>query len=54
MADITIRLPSEQTSSQLYYTISSEGLFVFQQQKKPYLCDLWRFANAYRKYLKIV
>ena len=32
---------------QLYYTISGEELFVFWQQKMPYLCGLWRFANAY-------
>ena len=30
------------------YTISSEELFVFGQQKRPYLCGLWRFANAYK------
>lgn len=29
------------------YTISSEELFVLLQQKMPYLCGLWRFANAY-------
>lgn len=32
---------------QLYYTISGEELFDFQEQKMPYLCGLWRFANAY-------
>ena len=38
---------------QLYYTISSEGLFIFEQQKMVYLCGLWRFANAYSDiYLK--
>mgnify|MGYP004625649497 CR=1 FL=1 len=32
---------------QLYYTISGEELFLIWQQKMPYLCGLWRFANAY-------
>ena len=31
--------------SQLYYTISSEGLFVFHNRKMPYSCGLWRFAK---------
>ena len=34
-------------SSQLYYTISGEELFTFSNKKVPYLCGLWRFANAY-------
>ena len=33
--------------SQLYYTISGEELFIFYNKKEPYLCGLWRFANAY-------
>jgi hypothetical protein len=33
------------------YTISSEELFVFSNKRMPYLCGLWRFANAYQKIL---
>ena len=33
--------------SQLYCTISGEELFAFSNKKMPYLCGLWRFANAY-------
>ena len=36
--------------SQLYYTISGEELFIFYNKKEPYLCGLWRFANAYITY----
>lgn len=34
-------------SRQLYYTISSEELFDFNNKKMPYLCGFRRFANAY-------
>ena len=33
--------------SQLYFTINLEEIFYFNNKKMPYLCGLWRFANAY-------
>ena len=32
---------------QLYFTINLEEIFYFNNKKMPYLCGLWRFANAY-------
>lgn len=34
-------------SSQLYFTINLEEIFYFNNKKMPYLCGVWRFANAY-------
>jgi len=31
---------------QLYFTINLEEIFYFNNKKMPYLCGLWRFANA--------
>ena len=35
-------------SSQLYFTINLEEIFYFNNKKMPYLCGVWRFANAYQ------
>ena len=35
-------------SRQLYFTINLEEIFYFCNKKMPYLCDFWRFANAYK------
>ena len=34
-------------SRQLYFTINLEEILCFLQEKMPYLCGFWRFANAY-------
>ena len=34
-------------SSQLHYITNREEIFIFNNKKMTYLCDLWRFANAY-------
>ena len=34
-------------SRQLYFTINLEEIFYFSNKKTPYLCGVWRFANAY-------
>ena len=44
---ITLFLGAWFIVGQLYYTISSEELFVFLEETMPYLYGLWRFANAY-------
>ena len=36
-------------SRQLYFTINLEEIFYFSNKKTPYLCGVWRFANAYYK-----
>ena len=36
--------------SQLYYITNREEIFIFGNKKMPYLCGLWRFANAYKIY----
>lgn len=36
-------------SRQLYFTINLEEILCFLQEKMPYLCGFWRFANAYFK-----
>ena len=38
-------------SSQLYFTINLEEIFYFNNKKMPYLCGVWRFANAYLRNL---
>jgi hypothetical protein len=35
---------------QFHYTIYGEELSIILQEKMPYLCGLWRFANAYLYY----
>ena len=35
-------------SSQLHYITNREEIFIFSNKKMPYLCGLWRFANAYK------
>ena len=37
-------------SSQLHYITNREEIFIFNNKKMTYLCDLWRFANAYRTF----
>ena len=38
----------ELVSSQFCYTITREEIFYFVTKNMPYLCGLWRFANAYK------
>ena len=37
-------------SEQLHYITNREEIFYFVEKNMPYLCGLWRFANAYSEY----
>ena len=43
---LSVQINGRISRRQLYFTINLEEILCFLQEKMPYLCGFWRFANA--------